>query len=129
MPVPDYQTLMRPLLQYGADGTEKNIREAIKALAATFNLSDAEKTQLVPSGKETLLANRVHWARTYLDKAGALKKTRRSHFQITNRGRTLLEQHPDRIDISVLNQFPEFLAFRTPRTVEEHASAPLEHPT
>ena len=113
MPVPDFQTLMRPLLAYGADGGEKNIRQAIKAIADEFKLSEQELSQLVPSGKQTTLQNRVHWARTYLDKAGALKKTRRSHFIITDRGRELLTKYPNRIDLSVLNQFPEFIAFRS----------------
>jgi restriction system protein len=113
MPVPDYQTLMRRLLAYGQDGGEKNIREAIKVLADEFQLSDQECSQLVATGRQTLLANRAHWARTYLDHAGALKKTRRSHFIITDRGRELLQKHPTRIDIGVLNQFPEFVAFRS----------------
>jgi restriction system protein len=87
MPVPDYQTLMRPLLQYAADGGEKNVREAIKKLANEFELSEQERNQLLPSGKQTLLENRVHWARTYLNKAEAIRNTRRSHFAITDRGR------------------------------------------
>ena len=92
MAVPDFQTLMRPLLTYGQDGGEKNIREAIKALADEFHLSEQERNQLLPSGKQTTLQNRVYWARFYLDKAGALKKTNRSHFIITDRGRELLQK-------------------------------------
>src|ERR1035437_3554122 len=122
MPIPDYQTLMRPLLAYGQDGTEKNIGEAIKALADEFHLTEQERTQLLPSGKQSLFSNRVHWARTYLDHAGAIKKTRRSHFEITERGRELLKKHQKRIDISVLNQFPEFVAFRSGKQSDE------EHP-
>lgn len=114
MPVPDYQSFMRPLLAYGGDGQEKNIREAIDALADKFGLSDKDRRQLVPSGKQTVLANRVHWARTYLDKAGALQRTRRSHFRVTERGKQLLLEHPTRIDVRVLRQFPEFVAFQTP---------------
>jgi restriction system protein len=86
MPVPDYQTLMRPLLAYAADGQEKNVRDPINKLADEFQLSDQERTQLLPSGKQTLLENRVHWARTYLNKAEAIRNTRRSHFVITDRG-------------------------------------------
>jgi restriction system protein len=113
MAVPDYQTLMRPLLSFAQDGAEKSIGDAIKTLSNEFKLTEEERLQLLPSGKQTLLANRVHWARTYLDKAGAIKKTRRSHFVITSRGQELLQKYPKRIDISVLNQFPEFVAFRT----------------
>jgi restriction system protein len=107
---------MRPLLAYGADGLEKNINTAIDALADQFHLTSEDRELLLPSGKQTVLANRVHWARTYLDKSGALKRTRRSHFVVTDRGRELLKQHPDRIDGRALRQFPEFLAFQTPRS-------------
>jgi restriction system protein len=106
---------MRPLLAFGADGQEKNINAAIDALADEFRLTPEDRQLLVPSGKQTLLSNRVHWARTYLDKAGALKRTRRSHFIVTDRGKELLRQNPDRIDTRVLRQFPEFQAFQTPR--------------
>jgi restriction system protein len=119
MSVPDYQTLMRPLLIYGQHGGEKNIGEAIEAIAKEFQLSEQDRSQLVTSGKQTTLANRVHWARTYLDKAGALKRTRRSHFEITARGKELLQKYPKRIDVSVLNQFPEFAAFRAGKPSDE----------
>src|SRR5262245_13215265 len=119
MPVPDYQTLMRPLLAFGADGSEKDIKDAIAKLAEQFNLSEEDLSQLTPSGKSTFFSNRVHWARTYLDKAGAIKKTRRSHFLITERGQKLLAENPERIDISVLRQFPEFVEFRTPKLGQE----------
>lgn len=120
MPVPDYQTFMRPLLIFGQDGGEKNIGEAIKVLADEFQLTEQERSQLVPSGKQTLLANRVHWARTYLAKAEAIKRTRRSHFIITDRGKELLQKYPKRIDVSALNQFPEFVAFRTGHKEKQH---------
>jgi len=104
---------MRPLLSF-ADGQEKNIRAAIDALADEFHLVPEDRQRLLASGKQTLLANRVHWARTYLDKAGALKRTRRSHFVVTERGKELLRQNPDRIDARLLRQFPEFVAFQPP---------------
>jgi restriction system protein len=121
MTVPDYQTLMRPLLFYAQDGGEKNIREAMKAIANQFALTEQDLSELVPSGKDTLFANRIHWARTYLDKAAAIKRTRRAHFQITDRGQDLLQKHPERIDIGVLNQFPEFVAFRADKHSGEEA--------
>jgi restriction system protein len=123
LPVPDYQSFMRPLLAFGADGQEKNINAAIDALADKFRLTPEDRTLLLPSGKQTVLANRVHWARTYLDKSGALKRTRRSHYVVTDRGRELLKQNPDRIDARVLRQFPEFLAFQTPRVGRDEADS------
>src|SRR5450759_3839615 len=122
MTIPDYQSLMRPLLAYGQDGAEKNIREAISSIAKQINLTEDEFNQLLPSGKQTLFSNRVHWARTYLDKAGAIKRTRRSHFVITDRGKKLLAEHLDRIDVNVLRQFPEFVAFQSPKASAEGES-------
>ena len=107
---------MRPLLAYASDGREKRIGDAIKALGDEFKLSEEDRQALLPSGGKTVLANRVHWARTYLDRAGALKRTRRSHFTITNRGQELLAGFPDRIDNAVLRQFPVFLEFVSPRS-------------
>ena len=128
MSVPDYQSFMRPLLVFGADGAEKDIKDAIAALADEFHLTKEDRQQLLPSGKQTILANRVHWARTYLDKAGALKRTRRSHFVVTERGKELLAKYPTRIDGSVLRQFPEFVAFQTPKSspVEQDRAEPLD---
>ena len=119
MSVPDYQSFMRPLLAYAQDGSEKNIGEAIKLLADEFGLSDDDRAQMLPSGKQTLLANRVHWALTYLAKAGALTRTRRSHFVITERGKALLQEHPDRVTVKVLNQFPEFVVFQSGKPTED----------
>jgi restriction system protein len=131
MGVPEYQTFMRPLLAFGADGQEKNIRAAINAIADVLHLTTEDRQLLVPSGKQTLLDNRVHWARTYLDKAGALKRTRRSHFIVTDRGKELLKQNPDRIDGHVLQQFPEFLAFKNTKSQPEGSQEALhsEHQT
>ena len=117
--IPDYQSFMRPLLTFASDGKEKDIKGAISALADQFQIPEAERHQLLPSGKQTILANRVHWARTYLDKAGALKRTRRSHFVITERGHQLLTEYPTKIDNSVLRQFPEFIAFQTSKSIDE----------
>ncbi len=75
MAIPDYQTLMWLLLEYGADGSEKNIRDAIAFLSDKFQLTPEERSQTIPSGKETLVSNRIHWVRTYLNKAGALERT------------------------------------------------------
>jgi restriction system protein len=119
---------MRPLLAFGADGHERNIQAAIAALGKEFSLTDEDRALMVPSGKQTVLANRVHWARTYLDKAGALERTRRSHFRVTDRGRALLKNLPDKIDVKALKQFPEFMAFHAPGPATE-AGIPGEPPT
>ena len=111
MAIPDYQTLMLPVLQTSASG-EVSVRDAIERLAKEFKLTDDERIELLSSGKQTVFANRVHWAKTYLAKAGLVQMTRRGHFVVTDRGRAILTQRPNRIDNSVLAQFEEFRQFR-----------------
>lgn len=133
MAIPDYQTLMLPLLQYGADRKEHSIREAIEALADQFQLSDDERKELLPSGQQSTFDNRVGWARTYLKKAGLLESTRRRYFQISERGLSVLKSPPARINLAFLGQFPEFVEFRTRRrdqpTIGSGAAEALEETT
>ena len=111
MAIPDYQTLMLPVLAASATG-EVRVGDMVERLAEQLNLSPGERTQLLPSGKQTLFGNRVHWAKTYLTKAGLLETTRRGHFRITERGQRVLAARPQRIDNEFLSQFPEFLRFK-----------------
>jgi restriction system protein len=111
MPIPDYQSLMLPVLLASANG-EARIGDVIDALAEKSGLSPEERGQLVPSGKQTVFSNRVHWAKTYLSKAGLIESTRRGHFQITPRGWQVIESKPARIDNNFLSQFEEFQRFK-----------------
>lgn len=112
MVIPDYETLMLPVLKAVSDGHEHRIGDVIDQLARDFQLTEEERQQLLPSGKQTTFSNRVHWARTYLVQAGLLEATKRAHIRITERGRQALAKSPARIDNEYLLQFPEFLAFR-----------------
>jgi restriction system protein len=111
MPVPDYQSLMLPVLVVSGAG-EIRIGDAVDRLADQLHLTSDERTQLLPSGKQSLFGNRVHWAKTYLTKAGLLESTRRGHFRITERGQHVVASHPARIDNEYLNQFAEFRQFK-----------------
>jgi len=113
MAIPDYQTTMLPLLQFSGDGKEHTLHEAVDSLANIFKLSDEEKKILLPSGQQTVFFNRVGWARTYLKKADILESPRRSFFIITKRGKEILSSNPARIDVKFLDQFPEFVAFKS----------------
>ncbi len=112
MPVPDYQSIMLPLLKLTADQQEHSLREAIDYLALEFELSEQEKQELLPSGKQPVFDNRVGWARTYLKKAGLLESTKRGFCQITSRGIEVLSQDFKSIDVKFLHQFPEFVDFQ-----------------
>ena len=113
MPIPDYQTLMLPLLKLAADGKEHKKREAEEQLAQEFGLTDDERATLLPSGKQRLFDNRVGWARTYLKQAGLLESVRRGVIRITDRGHSVLARKLDRLDNDVLDEFPEFLEFKS----------------
>ena len=112
MPVPDFQTLMRPLLEEYAAGGERRIADVRADLGTRFGLTEEELAERLPSGLAKTFDNRVGWAATYLYRVGLLSRPRRSVYVITERGREVLNANPDRIDLSVLSQFPEFAEFR-----------------
>lgn len=112
MPIPDFQTIMLPLLRVMSDGQEHSIQELTDRLAKEFSLSEEELRELLPSGKQTIFYNRVGWAKTYLSKTRLLEMTRRSYYRITDRGKQVLSTNPPRIDLKFLEQFPEYLEFR-----------------
>jgi len=112
MPIPDYQTLMLPLLRFTADGDVHTTAQAAEMVAQQFNLTDAERAEMLPSGGSLKLFSRVGWARTYMAKAGLLEAVGRGKFKITGRGIALLRTNPPRIDVGVLSQYAEFLEFR-----------------
>jgi restriction system protein len=111
MSVPDFQTLMLPVLRAAGRG-EIRASDLVESLADEFKLSDEQRRQLLPSGRQTTLANRTGWARTYLAKAGLVKATRRGYLEATERGQEVLANAPAHIDIRFLSQFPEFEEFR-----------------
>jgi restriction system protein len=112
MTVPDYQSLMLPLLKITADGDEHSLSESIEALAQHFSLSDQDRKELLPSGRQRKFDNRVHWARTYLVKANLITPTGRSRFRLTEQGAKVLKENPPQINVKYLEQFPEFIEFR-----------------
>jgi len=112
MPIPDYQTLMLPVLKISEDGNTYKFRDVIESLADQFSLTDEERRELLPSGSQAVFDNRVGWARSYLKQAGLLDSPKRGFFQITQRGKELLDSGIVRIDNSVLEQFEEFQDFK-----------------
>ena len=113
MAIPDYQSLMLPLLAFAADGKEHSVGEAREHLASSLGLTDDERQELLPSGRQPVFDNRAAWAKTYLQQAGLLSAPRRAYFQITDRGRQVLSENPAAIDTKLLDRFPEFVEFRT----------------
>ena len=112
MTVPDFQSIMLPLLKIAEDGQEHSGHEALEKLAKYFELTDVDINELLPSGKQTKFYNRIGWARTYLIKSKLLEIPRRSYFSITPRGKDVLRSNPSRVDMNYLKRFPEYIEFK-----------------
>ncbi len=115
MAIPDYQTLMLPVLKLASDEIEHRFSQAVEALADEFSLTQEERSELLPSGSQAVFNNRVGWARSYLKQAGLLASPKRGFFRITEDGLKLLQRNPPRIDNFVLEQFPAFIEFKDRR--------------
>ncbi|WP_320168137.1 restriction endonuclease [Mangrovibacterium marinum] len=111
MPIPDYQTIMLPLLEAAGDGNEYKIRELIQPIIDHFQLTETDKKTLLPSGTQPVIDNRVYWANTYLKKAGLLQSEKRGYVQITPLGLEVLNSNPPKIDNAFLRQFKAFQEF------------------
>lgn len=111
--IPDYQSIMLPLLKVVADKKEYKLQELIETLSSTFKLTDDDRAEMLPSGQQRIFDNRVAWARTYLKKAGLVDSPRRAFVTITERGIKVLTENHDLINVRFLKQFPEFVEFQT----------------
>ncbi len=113
MAVPDYQSLMLPLLQFAGNKKEEiSTEEAVDAIAKELRLTEEDLKMMLPSGIQFTFVNRIGWASTYMKKAGLLEATRRGHFKITARGQELLKKQPKVINVKLLKQYPEFIEFQ-----------------
>ncbi len=121
--IPDYQScVMRPALAHLADGQLHRSREVKEALADEFGLTETERAELLPSGRQRVIDNRVGWALTYLSQAGLVNRPARGQVRITPSGQKVLASHAERVDLKVLEQFPSYLEFRD-RTREAKAGS------
>lgn len=128
MTIPDYETLMLPVLRLFAAGA-KNVNECLPKLKEEFGITESEAEELIPSGRLTVLQSRAHWARTYLGKAGLLESPKRNLHLITEKGSAVLAANPERIDNAFLDGFEGFREWRTRAAAEPTVSPelPLQH--
>ena len=112
MGIPDFQATMLPLLQYLSDGKEHSNADIYDALGSQFDMSDEEKQEMLPSGKQRVFVNRVAWAKSYLKQAGLVDAVKRGFYKITQPGVGVLKDNPAKIDINYLMRFPKFVEFR-----------------
>lgn len=118
--IPDFQTLMRPILALLSDGTVRRSRDVKDTMADEFGLTEEERAELLPSGRQRTIDNRVGWSLTYLSQAGLVARPNRGHVVITDDGRAALAANPLRIDMKTLEAYPAYLDFRD-RTHEKSA--------
>jgi restriction system protein len=114
MAVPDFQSIMLPLLKLSADQKEHTVKEIEDILANEFNLTKEDRVEMLPSGTSRTFANRIAWAKFYLQKAVLLESPRRTIFRITPRGLDVVKQNPSKINIAFLRQFEEYREFQKP---------------
>lgn len=126
MPIPDFQSAMLPILKLTADGRDHRLAEGVEAVAREFKTTEEELNQLLPSGRQRLIYNRVGWAKTYLQKAGLIEANGRGRYRITSRGKDALKANPNRIDMEFLKQFPEYNAFATAGRSTTEGADPAE---
>lgn len=125
MAVPKYDELMKPLLMAVQDGQVYKIKDVTALLAQQLNLSSEDLAEMLPSGRQTVFKNRVGWAKTYLKKAGLLDSPARATVVITDVGKKVVTENPEKIDSKYLEQFPSFVDFTSaPETQDENAAAP-----
>jgi restriction system protein len=112
--IPDFQSIMLPLLEITGDKKEHTLQEIRESLANQFHLSDEERSKILSKSKQPVFSNRVGWARTYLKKAGLLEYTSKGTFKITDRGIEVLQERPSKINVRYLKKFPELHKFIKP---------------
>jgi len=117
---------MLPVLKLATDGKEHKFSQAVEKLVDEFNLSTEQRSELLPSGSQAVFNNRVGWARSYLKQAGLLASPKRGFFTITQKGTELLATNPDKIDISVLERYTEFIEFKNRKKEKNENKSQVE---
>jgi restriction system protein len=128
MSIPDFQSLMLPMLKAIGDGNDHTNSEITKRLAQQFKLTEEELQQMLPSGESKLFYNRVAWAKAYLKKASLLESPSRTVFRITDQGKSVLAQRPQKINIAFLKQFPS-MDWHGKKEAAEEPDVPEQQPT
>jgi len=107
------------MVQFSEPTSEHSNQEISEALEDVFPMTQEEKQQRLPSGKQRVYVNRIAWAKSHLKQAGLLESPRRGYFRISSRGFVALKNFPERLDCKTLMQFPEYAAFRQGNRTDE----------
>lgn len=118
MSIPDFQTLMLPFLEVVSDGKEFYLKDIVEVLSEKYKLTEEEKSELLPSGRQYIFENRVAWTKLHLKKAGLLESPKRAVINISQRGLEVLKEKPALINMKFLKRYPEYVEFIRPNKVE-----------
>ncbi|SFR62556.1 restriction system protein [Thiomicrospira sp. ALE5] len=113
MSIPDFQTVMLPVLKCLAGKDVVSSAQIVEQVSDEFALTPEQRAELLPSGKQTIIKNRIGWAITYLKKAGLVSSPKRAHYQLTDLGQSVLAQNLERINVRFLKQFESFRVFHS----------------
>ena len=120
--IPDFQSLMRPVLAFLSDGADRPVSDVTEHVSDEYGLTPQERAELIPSGGQRLINNKTHWAISHMFQARLVTRPSRGHVQITEAGLAVLAAYPDRVDMKVLRTFPSYVAFRA-KSKEKAASS------
>jgi restriction system protein len=123
MPVPGFESFMLPLLRALEDGADHPVSEVRERIAHEMALTEKDRAELLPSGKQAIFDNRLGWAKTYVEKAGLMATVKRGVYRITDDGRRLLAQKPDAVNKQVLLKFDKFRTFVQQRQDDQSSMA------
>jgi restriction system protein len=127
MPIPDFQSVMLPLITVLGDGQERNMRQVTDLLAESYHLTEKEREELLPSGQQSIFSNRVAWAKSHLKAAGLLENPIRGRVRISDLGRKVLADKPPLINVRFLKQYPAYCEFigKSAQTNDEAVSGEI----
>ncbi|WP_435020594.1 restriction endonuclease [Tundrisphaera sp. TA3] len=111
MKIPDFQTVMLPLLRILEDGQTRPMREVTKLVADAFQLTEEERGMMLPNGQQSIISNRVAWAKTHMKMAGLIENPNRGQVRLSDLGRSILAEKPTSIGMKSLRRYPSYLAF------------------
>ena len=112
MPVPDFQSLMLPVLDSLREGFETSVPEIRAHVASALELTSDDLREVIPSGRQSTLANRVAWGLVYMQRAGLIDRVRRGVYRLTSEGDQLLSDAPGRVDLDRLQSYPAYRKWR-----------------
>jgi len=114
--IPNYESLILPLLQLSSDGDTHKFSDMADLLADELDLTIEERSEFQPDGTQTIFRSHLGQAKAHMKDAGLLVSPENGLIQITEKGRVTLKTDARRIDDSILGQFADYEDIKTLNT-------------